>query len=185
MEDILRRGRFKKARPREVAEFTSSLKADRRIFKADIMVDYAHVVMLAERGIIPLDYASKILSALKAIEERGYDSIAGDTGMEDIHIAIETAVIRATGEEVGGRMHTGRSRNDEVATCIRIALREDILRVALSLIDLMKTILSIADVNVYSLSPGYTHMQHAQPVTLAHHLVAYFDVFYRDLERLI
>ncbi|MEM2740483.1 MAG: argininosuccinate lyase, partial [Candidatus Bathyarchaeia archaeon] len=184
-EDILRRGRFRKARPREVAEFTSSVKADRRIFRADIMVDYAHVVMLAERGIIPSDHASRILSALKAIERGGYDSVAGDKGMEDIHVAIETAVIKATGEEVGGRMHTGRSRNDEVATCIRIALREDILRVASSLIDLMKAILSIADANVYSLSPGYTHMQHAQPVTLAHHLLAYFDAFYRDLERLL
>jgi argininosuccinate lyase len=185
MEDILRRGRFRKTRPREVAEFTSSLKADRRIFRADIMVDYAHVVMLAEKGIIPSEYAAKILSALKAIEEGGYESVAQDTGMEDIHVAIETAVIRATGEEIGGRMHTGRSRNDEVATCIRIALREDILRVAESLLHLMKTILSIAEGNVYSISPGYTHTQHAQPVTLAHHLVAYFDAFYRDLERLI
>ena len=185
MEDILRRGRFRKARPREVAEFTSSLKADRKIFKADIMVDYAHVVMLAEKGIIPSEYAAKILSALKAIEEDGYESVAHDTSMEDIHVAIETAVIKATGEEIGGRMHTGRSRNDEVATCIRIALREDILRVAETLLHLMKTILSIAEGNVYSLSPGYTHTQHAQPVTLAHHLVAYFDVFYRDLERLI
>jgi argininosuccinate lyase len=185
MEDILRRGRFRKTRPREVAEFTSSLKADRRIFRADIMVDYAHVVMLAEKGIIPSEYAAKILSVLKAIEEGGYESVAQDTGMEDIHVAIETAVIRATGEEIGGRMHTGRSRNDEVATCIRIALREDILRVAESLLHLMKTILSIAEGNVYSISPGYTHTQHAQPVTLAHHLVAYFDAFYRDLERLI
>lgn len=185
MEDILRRGRFRKARPREVAEFTSSLKADRKIFKADIMVDYAHVVMLAEKGIIPSEYAAKILSALKAIEEDGYESIAHDTSIEDIHVAIETTVIKATGEEIGGRMHTGRSRNDEVATCIRIALREDILRVAETLLHLMKTILSIAEGNIYSLSPGYTHTQHAQPVTLAHHLIAYFDAFYRDLERLI
>jgi len=185
MEDILRRGRFKKARPREVAEFTSSIKADRRIFRADIMVDYAHVVMLAEKGIIPLDNASWLLSALKDIEGRGYESIAEDMSMEDIHVAIETAVIKATGEEVGGRMHTGRSRNDEVATCIRIVLREDILRVASSLVDLMRIILSIADANIYSLSPGYTHTQHAQPVTLAHHLLAYFDAFYRDLERLL
>ncbi|MCX8161682.1 MAG: argininosuccinate lyase, partial [Candidatus Bathyarchaeota archaeon] len=113
------------------------------------------------------------------------DSVARDTGMEDIHVAIETAVIKAIGEEIGGRMHTGRSRNDEVATCIRIALRKNILMVASSLMDLMKVILSIADANVYSLSPGYTHTQHAQPVTLAHHLIAYFDVFFRDLERLI
>ncbi|MCX8162812.1 MAG: argininosuccinate lyase, partial [Candidatus Bathyarchaeota archaeon] len=72
-EDILRRGRFKKVRPKEVADFTSSIKADRRIFEADIMVDYAHVVMLAEKGIIPLDHASRILSVLKVIEREGYD----------------------------------------------------------------------------------------------------------------
>src|SRR5699024_3863236 len=117
--DVVRRERFSGGPARG---FLSSMDADERLFAADLAVDRAHVVMLTEQDIIDEESASGILEALAAVEQTGYDALDG----EDIHAAIETAVIERTGKE-GGRMHTARSRNDEVATCIRYRLREDLL----------------------------------------------------------
>ena len=184
MDDILRRGRFKKPEEPFVLKFSSSTDIDRRIFEADILVDMAHVIMLVKKGIISKEHGSKILKALEKIKAMNYDELVKG-GFEDIHVAIETKLIEMLGEDVGGRLHTARSRNDEVATCLRLRLRWDLQEIMLLMISLMKTLLSIAKEHIWTVMPGYTHCQRAQPVTLAHHLLAYFDMFQRDLERLL
>ncbi|MFC6730350.1 argininosuccinate lyase, partial [Natronoarchaeum mannanilyticum] len=121
--DVVRRDRFSGGPARE---FLSSMDADRRIFAADLAVDRAHVVMLAEQGIVEDDVAADVLAALDDVESAGHENLPEG---EDVHAAIETAVIERVGEE-GGKMHTARSRNDEVATCIRHRLRGDLLDAA-------------------------------------------------------
>ena len=161
----------------EVLSYISSRDADKRIFEADLMVDRAHLVMLREQGLIPEDDCSRILSALRDIKE----SDLGDG--EDVHEALEAKIISRVGS-LGGRMHTGRSRNDEVATCIRVALRDEMLGLMEELLSLIETAVSLAGEHSETLIPGFTHTQHAQPTTLAHHLLAHADAFTRDLERL-
>ncbi len=166
-------------------DFLKSVEADRRIFYADILVDKAHVVMLAEQHIIEGHVAGAILSALGDLERRGEEFLDNVLPLyEDVHTAIEATLIKELGEDIGGRMHTARSRNDEVATCIRIVLREDILKLGSALNSLRRVLLSRASEETETIMPGYTHLQHAQPTTLSHHLIAHFDAFSRDFERL-
>ena len=161
----------------DVLSYISSRDPDKRIFEADILVDRAHLIMLKDQGLISPDDCSKIIEALDNIEER-------DLGEgEDVHEAIEALVISRVGL-LGGRMHTGRSRNDEVATCIRLALRTQMLDLMDELLSLVKTLVELAGENTETIIPGYTHTQHAQPTTLAHHLLAHADGYARDLERL-
>jgi argininosuccinate lyase len=162
----------------DVLEFISSREADRRIFAADLLVDRAHLVMLREQGLISQEESSKIIAALDGLDE----SKLGEG--EDIHEAIEAQIISSLGN-IGGRMHTGRSRNDEVATCIRIALRGEMLEIMEELSGLIETLLTAAGEHTETLIPGFTHLQHAQPTTLAHHLLAHADAFRRDLSRLM
>ncbi|MEM2926074.1 MAG: argininosuccinate lyase [Candidatus Bathyarchaeia archaeon] len=185
MGDILRRGRLGSARVPEVADYTSSIREDARIFKADLQVDMAHVVMLVETGILSLQDGARILKALMDIEAQGYEGLRGTPDLEDIHIVIETRLIESLTETIGGRIHTARSRNDEVATCIRWTLRKELLELMELLRDLEATLLRRAEENVETVMPGFTHTQHAQPVTMAHHLIAHFDALERDLERLM
>jgi len=184
MKDLLRGGRLKEPRPPEVAAYTSSIQQDERIFQADIQVDLAHVVMLTRRGIIPAKDGARILQALKGIESEGYRALNPSPSLEDVHVAIETRLISLLTEDVGGKIHTGRSRNDEVATCLRLRLRADLSEVMTRLLDLAEVLLSLAEQNVDTVMPGYTHTQHAQPVTLAHHLLAHLDALGRDFARL-
>lgn len=161
----------------DVLNFISSREADRRIFEADLLVDKAHLIMLQERGLISKEICSNIMKALEGLKE-------SDIGEgEDVHEAIEAYVISKVGPE-GGRMHTGRSRNDEVATCIRIALRSEILGLMDEQISLIETLVDLGAKNTTTIIPGFTHTQHAQPTTLAHHLLAHADAFIRDLERI-
>ncbi len=173
---LLRDGRLGRA-SKDVLEFTSSREADRRIFEADLLVDRAHLIMLGEQGLIPGEISSKIIEALDELKES--DLGAG----EDVHEAIEAYVISKVGPE-GGRMHTARSRNDEVATCIRLALREEMLALMEELLSLIRTLADLAGKHVDTIIPGFTHTQHAQPTTLAHHLLAHADAFLRDLGRI-
>ena len=167
-------------------DYILSLEADRWLFYADVLVDKAHVVMLKERGIIKRDEAAAILHSLTKIEERGEDFIEHELpSYEDVHTAIESVLIREIGEEKGGRMHTGRSRNDEVATCIRIALRDELLELIREINELRGVLLEKAAENVDTVMPGYTHLQHAQPTTFAHHFLAHSDAFARDFSRLV
>lgn len=176
--DVVRRERFSSGPARE---FLSSLDADERIFTADIAVDRAHVIMLAEQEILEADTAGAILSALTDIETAGHQNLPAG---EDVHAAIETAVINRVGDE-GGRMHTARSRNDEVATCIRYRLREDLLAVLQSLLDAREVLLSEAAEHAETIMPGYTHLQPAQPVTVGFWLASYENALARDTERIL
>ncbi|WP_336342647.1 argininosuccinate lyase [Halalkalicoccus ordinarius] len=176
--DVVRRDRFSGGPARG---FLSSMDADERIFEADLAVDRAHVVMLAERGIVTDDEAGEILAALSGVEEAGYDALPDG---EDVHASIETAVIERIGP-VGGKMHTARSRNDEVATCIRYRLREDVLETLRATLVLRETLLERANEHVETVMPGYTHLQPAQPTTVAHYLLSYEQAVARDTERLL
>ncbi len=176
--DVVRRDRFSGGPARG---FLSSLAADKRIFAADLAVDRAHVVMLAEQGIISAATAGKILTALSAVEEAGHEALPDG---EDVHAAIETAVINRVGPE-GGRMHTARSRNDEVATCIRYRLRSDLLSVLETTLDGRAELLTAAQREATTVMPGYTHLQPAQPITVGFWLASYVSALRRDSERLM
>ncbi|WP_049928822.1 argininosuccinate lyase [Halopiger goleimassiliensis] len=177
-EGVVRRDRFSGGPARS---FLSSLEADRRIFEADLEVDRAHVVMLAEQGIIEDDVAGDILTALDAIEVDGHGSLPDG---EDVHEAIETAVIERIGEQ-GGKMHTARSRNDEVAACIRYRLREDVLEAVETTLALRESLLELAREHQETIMPGYTHLQPAQPITVAHWALSYESAVRRDTARLL
>ncbi len=181
MSDILRRGRLASVPDEEIINFTSSMNADKWIFKADILIDLAHTIMLKERKIIKAEDCKKILKGLLTIKEEGIEKL--DHTYEDIHISLESRLIDMVGEDTGGRMHSGRSRNDEVATCIRLTLRNDLLLLMEDLIALRNTLNDISSENLDTLMPGFTHLQHAQPTTLAHHLTAHANAIGRDLER--
>ncbi|MFC7237542.1 argininosuccinate lyase [Saliphagus sp. GCM10025317] len=177
-DSVVRRDRFSGGPARG---FLSSLAADERIFEADLAVDRAHVVMLAECGIIEDDTAADILRALDAIEVDGHASLPDG---EDVHEAIETAVIDEVGAD-GGKMHTARSRNDEVAACIRYRLREDVLEALEATLALREALAAVASEHVETTMPGYTHLQPAQPTTVAHWALSYEGTIRRDTERLL
>jgi argininosuccinate lyase len=177
-ETAVRRERFSGGPARS---FLSSLADDKRIFAADIAVDRAHVVMLAEQEIIDDEVAGEILVALDAIEEAGH---AGLSDGEDVHEAIESAVIDRIGPD-GGRMHTARSRNDEVAACIRYRLRADVAELIETLVGARERLIAVARENKETVMPGYTHLQPAQPTTVGHWLLAYEQSLRRDTERLL
>ena len=180
--NILRRGRLSTGQDEDIINFTSSMDADIRIFDADIEVDRAHVVMLKEQDIINTGDCSAILKGLDKIKNEGIGKL--DTSYEDVHIALEARLIELVGEDTGGRMHSGRSRNDEVATCIRFTLRDELINIMGEIHDLINTLTKTASKHHETLMPGYTHTQHAQPTTLAHHMLAHANAFLRDLERM-
>ncbi|WP_367343690.1 argininosuccinate lyase [Methanomethylovorans sp.] len=182
MSNILRRGRLVSTPDEDIMKFTSSMRSDKWIFDADIMVDFAHTIMLKEQRIIKEEDCSSILRGLLCIREEGIEQL--DHTYEDIHISLESRLIDMVGEDVGGRMHSGRSRNDEVATCIRLTLREELLALMEELHALRNTLCSLAAENLKTIMPGFTHLQHAQPTTLAHHLIAHMDALGRDIDRL-
>ncbi len=164
----------------DVLSFISSRRDDIWIAEADVLVDMAHLIMLYERGLISRDECAEILKALKDLLAGNLDGLREG---EDIHEAIEAYVIERVGPS-GGRMHTARSRNDEVATCIRLALRGHMLSIMAELLQLIDVLIKRADESKECVIPGYTHLQHAQPTTLGHHLLAHADALVRDLERL-
>ncbi len=182
MTDILRRGRLG-ATDEEVTEFLSSFESDRRIFEADIKVGRAHVVMLAEKDVVSGEDAAAILGALEKVEEDGFDAL--EDSHEDVHPAIEAAVVERVGEGVGGRLHTARSRNDEVATCVRVALREELLGAMRDVLALRSALVERAEDTEDWLISGYTHLQRAQPTTVGHHLLSYDAALERDFSRLV
>ena len=176
--DVVRRERFSGGPARG---FLSSLAADERIFAADLAVDRAHVVMLAEQGIVEEADAAAILGALAEIERAGHGALPDG---EDVHAAIETAVVDRVGDR-GGRMHTARSRNDEVAACIRYRLRTDVLDAAEATVEAREVLADVAADHVETVRPGYTHLQPAQPTTVGHHLASYESALARDTAQLL
>jgi argininosuccinate lyase len=164
--------------------FLSSMRSDRYIADADLLVDLAHVLMLKKQKIIDRDNAQKLISALLVLFDEGIPDEVFADHFEDIHAGIESLLIESVGADAGGRMHMGRSRNDEVATCIRIKLREELLKQMSALIKVREVLVALAALHIDTIMPGFTHMQHAQPTTLAHHLLAYEQAFSRDFDRL-
>ncbi len=177
-------GRFSKETDALVNDFNSSIRFDSRMYQEDIDGSVAHAGMLGRCGIIPQKDAELIQKTLLEIKEdikEGKAELSVDA--EDIHMNVETLLISRIGD-VGKRLHTGRSRNDQVALDLRLYLRSACDEVRAMVRTLMETLLSLAEEHVDTIMPGYTHMQKAQPVTLAHHLMAYFEMLKRDEERL-
>jgi len=176
-------GRFSDSPENSVRDFTESISFDKRLYKYDILGSIAHVTMLAESSIIPSDDASTIKKALKEIEERiENNDFTFISELEDIHMHIENALIDAIGE-TGARLHTGRSRNDQVALDIRLYMRDKADDIVDGIRELQASLVALADENSDAIMPGFTHLQHAQPVLFAHHLLAYTEMFDRDIQR--
>ncbi len=167
----------------EAAKYISSLAFDRTLFEYDLLGSMAHVLMLQGEGIIPRGDASKILKALMGLHRAGPEALHLDPKYEDIHMAIEASVIERAGE-AGGRMHTARSRNDQVALALRMWVRDELDGCISLICRLEGTLLHLAARHSGTVMPGYTHLQPAQPTTLAHHLLAHHDALMRDLDRL-
>ena len=177
-------GRFSKNTDSEVNDFNSSIRFDQRMYRQDIEGSMAHAEMLGKCGIISIEDSNLIIKTLgeilKDIEE-GKAEFMIDA--EDIHMNIETMLIKRIGD-AGKRLHTGRSRNDQVALDIRMYLKDEIVNIKNMLISLENTLISLAKEHIDTIMPGYTHLQKAQPITLAHHTMAYFEMFKRDITRL-
>ncbi len=177
-------GRFTKETNKLVEEFNASLSFDSRFYKQDIEGSIAHVTMLAQQGIITNEERFAIIGGLNSIKtdiENGSLEISSE--YEDIHSFVEATLIERIGD-AGKKLHTGRSRNDQVALDMRLYVRDQVKETADLLKELLESILSIMKKNVHTYMPGFTHMQKAQPVTLAHHFGAYFEMFRRDRSRL-
>jgi len=176
-------GRFAEKTDRCVELFTSSIDVDRRLYAHDIDGSIAHCRMLAHVGIITHEEAVQLIEGLGAIKreiQRG--KFQFDHGLEDIHMHIETRLFQEVGK-VAQKLHTARSRNDQVALDSRMYLREE-TRNIIRLIDALNTVIvALAEENIEVIMPGYTHLQRAQPVLLSHHLMAYFEMFFRDRAR--
>jgi argininosuccinate lyase len=177
-------GRFSKSTDSGVDDFNSSIRFDMRLYKQDIKGSIAHAGMLGKCGIIALEESALICSTLEQILadiEKGLVEFEVDA--EDIHMNVEKLLISRIGD-TGKKLHTGRSRNDQVALDIRMYLKDEIKTIVGMLVSLLETILNIAEQHLNTIMPGYTHMQRAQPITLSHHVMAYFQMFRRDIERL-
>jgi len=177
-------GRFEKKTDGLVDDFHSSITFDQRLYHQDIAGSIAHATMLGAQGIIPKDDADKIVTGLKEIEA---DVAAGkvqfELDAEDIHMNVEKLLIERIGD-AGKRLHTGRSRNDQVALDCRMYVKDSAKEAAGLMRELCETLLSIAKAHTETIMPGYTHLQRAQPVTLGHHMMAYFQMFSRDMQRM-
>lgn len=177
-------GRFKKELNKEVNDFNSSISFDYRMYKNDIEGSIAHCKMLAKQNIISDEDKDFIISGLEEIlNDLNNGSLQFDMTSEDIHMFIEAELTKRIGD-VGKKLHTSRSRNDQVALDIRLYLRDEINIIKKSLTNLVNTILDLSENNLETIMPGYTHLQRAQPVTFAHHLMAYGSMFTRDIDRL-
>lgn len=177
-------GRFTKEENQLVHNFNASISYDQKFYKQDIDGSIAHVTMLAKQGILSTEDRFKIVNALEQIKldiENGRLEITDES--EDIHSFVEATLIERIGE-AGKRLHTGRSRNDQVALDMRLYTRQEVLAVDELLKNLLTVIYRIMKENLTTYMPGFTHLQKAQPVTVAHHFGAYFEMFKRDRSRL-
>jgi len=166
-----------------VQNYVASIPFDQRLYPQDIQGSIAHAKMLAKQGIIADSEAETIIKALDSIrEEIEQGKFQFKTQLEDIHMNVEARLFEKIGD-VAGKLHTARSRNDQVALDLRLFLKEEIHETINRLTNLQRAILELAEANKAVIMPGYTHLQQAQPVLLAHHLLAYFDMFQRDKER--
>lgn len=177
-------GRFTKETDKLVYNFNASISFDQKFFRQDIQGSIAHATMLGAQGIISKDDSEKIVAGLKSIlEDIESGKLEITDEYEDIHTFVEANLIERIGD-AGKRLHTGRSRNDQVALDMKLYTRDEIGNVDEELRELLQVILRIMKENVETYMPGFTHMQKAQPVTVAHHFGAYFEMFKRDRSRL-
>ena len=176
-------GRFRQSLDEILDRFNASLSFDKRLYAQDIAGSMAHCRMLARQGILSEEEASQIINALAEIKrEMDKGDFQFDEGHEDIHTLVEKTLIDKVGA-VGEKVHTGRSRNDQISLDMRLYVREAIERVISLITEMQKTLLTVAEKNLDVLMPGYTHLQRAQPVLLSHHLLAYYEMLKRDRER--
>ncbi len=177
-------GRFQKNTDKKVDDFNSSIRFDKRMYRQDIKGSIAHATMLGKQGIIPEADSKLIVSGLKEIlADIEAGKVQFEIDAEDIHMNVEKLLIEKIGE-AGKRLHTGRSRNDQVALDIRMYLMDETAEIAEMLKHTLGVLCDLADEHKTTIMPGYTHLQKAQPITLAHHLMAYFEMFSRDVSRL-
>src|SRR4051812_29905473 len=167
-----------------VKRYTSSVDFDKRLWQADIRGSLAHAGMLAGQGIISVQDLTEIRRGMAQItQEIESGQFTWKLDLEDVHLNIEARLTQLVGD-AGKRLHTGRSRNDQVATDVRLWLRDEIDAIAILLAELQKAMLDLAEKNVEVVMPGFTHLQVAQPVSFAHHMLAYVEMFGRDRERM-
>jgi argininosuccinate lyase len=178
MSKILHGGRIASVR-KDVAKFTSSMKDDVKLSKAVVDINKAHVIMLMEQKIIKRSGGTKLLKALTKQAD-----IKLEPSAEDVHMAVEEAVFKEVGWKTGGNLHIAKSRNDQVATAIRMELRKKLLSLMLSVVQMQESLAKMAEKHVKTVILEYTHLQPAQPVTFAHYLLSHFDASERDLHRL-
>ena len=177
-------GRFSKETDKKVNDFNSSISFDSRMYRADIKGSVAHAAMLGEQGIIEKSESEKIISGLEGIlADLESGALQFDPEAEDIHMFVEQVLTERIGD-AGKRLHTSRSRNDQVALDLRLYLKEKCNDISGLITELIETIIETAQEHYDTVMPGYTHMQRAQPVTFAHHIMAYAQMLTRDLERL-
>ncbi|MEA5569685.1 argininosuccinate lyase [Calothrix sp. UHCC 0171] len=176
--------RFESALHPAIARFNASINFDIELIEYDITGSQAHAKMLAHTGIISLEEGKKLVSGLEQVrQEYRQGNFHPGIDAEDVHFAVERRLTEIIGD-VGKKLHTARSRNDQVGTDTRLYLREQIQQIRQQLRDFQAVLLDIAEQNIETLIPGYTHLQRAQPLSLAHHLLAYFQMTQRDWERL-
>ncbi len=177
-------GRFNEPTDAFVEAFTASVEFDQQLYKYDIQGSIAHATMLAQQGIITADECQQILSGLQQVEQQiESGQFEWSVELEDVHMNIESALTTAIGD-AGKKLHTGRSRNDQVATDIRLYLRAEITTIRAAIAHLQQALLDIARQEAETIMPGFTHLQTAQPVTFGHHMMAWFEMLQRDRERL-
>lgn len=177
-------GRFSKETDQMVYRFNASIGFDKRLFEQDIEGSIAHVVMMEKQGILTCEEKDDIIKGLTEIRkdvEEGRLQITDE--YEDIHSFVEAKLIERIGED-GKKMHTGRSRNDQVALDMRLYVRGQVIEISRCLKELLNTLLTLMEENLSTYMPGFTHLQKAQPTTLAHHMGAYFEMFKRDMQRM-
>ena len=177
-------GRFKKEIDKRTNDFNSSIRFDNRLYKHDITGSIAHATMLGKCGIIDKEESEKIIAELKNIlTDLESGKLQFDMEAEDIHMFIESELTKRIGD-TGKRLHTARSRNDQVALDLRLYMRDEIEEIISLLKELMGELVNKADEHYETIMPGYTHLQRAQPITLAHYFMAYVEMFKRDILRL-
>lgn len=176
-------GRFEASLEEWVEEFGASIRFDQKLAKYDIQGSLAHVKMLGQTGIISQAEAQVIQAGLEELlEEHEAGKLVFDIRNEDIHMNIESLLTEKIGS-VAGKLHTARSRNDQVATDMHLYLKDTLFQVISKLTNLQEVLLDVAEQHVETIMPGYTHLQHAQPISFAQHLLAYYNMFQRDKER--
>ncbi|HET6789588.1 MAG TPA: argininosuccinate lyase, partial [Aquabacterium sp.] len=168
-----------------VKRYTASVFFDKRLWKADIQGSLAHAEMLNAQGLLSVDDWAAIQKGMAQItSEIESGAFEWKLDLEDVHLNIEARLTQLVGD-AGKRLHTGRSRNDQVATDVRLWLRSEVDEIGVLLIELQKALVNVAEQNADTILPGFTHLQVAQPVAFGHHLLAYVEMFARDAERMI